>query len=107
MIQCNAVQMSERLQDLERTVTSGAAADGDGSTTSKRSPVCGHDTQAQPHHPPHPQQLQVGILPLPAALRLLLSICRETPIWCSYASLSVIWSLTADKPRLKSLSMAP
>ena len=37
MIQCNAVQMSERLQDLERTVTSGAAADGDGSTTSKRS----------------------------------------------------------------------
>ncbi|CAK0737042.1 hypothetical protein CVIRNUC_000845 [Coccomyxa viridis] len=29
--------MSERLQDLERTVTSGAAADGDGSTTSKRS----------------------------------------------------------------------
>ena len=69
-------------------------------------PVCGHDTQAQPHHPPHPQQLQVGILPLPAALRLLLSICRETPIWCSYASLSVIWSLTADKPRLKSLSMA-
>ena len=37
IIQCNAVQMSERLQDLERAVTSGAAADGDGSTTSKRS----------------------------------------------------------------------
>ena len=29
--------MSERLQDLERAVTSGTAADGDGSTTSKRS----------------------------------------------------------------------
>ena len=36
-IQYNAVQMSERLQDLERAVTSGTAVDGDGSTTSKRS----------------------------------------------------------------------
>ena len=36
-IQGNAVQMSERLQDLERAVTSGAAEDGDGSATSKRS----------------------------------------------------------------------
>ena len=83
--------MSERLQDLERALTSGTAADGDGSATSKHS--LSVSMTRKPSLIIRRTLSSFRWALLPAALPQALSIGREMCVWRSWARLSALRSL--------------